>query len=366
MLYGIVVVLLIFQLYYLLFVYSRLARYRPVREKSVSTPPVSVVISAYNEEENLRNFLPLILEQDYPTFEVVVVNDCSDDDTTWLLKALQEKYARLRIIEIQEHIRLKHTKKFTLTMGIKGAKYEHLVFTDADCKPSSDQWLKGIVSGFDEQKEIVLGYSPYFKLPGFLNRLIRFETTHTAMSYLSYALMKNAYMGVGRNLAYTRSLFYQGKGFNAHMHLKSGDDDLFVNHNATRRNVAIAIHPDEHVYSNPKETWKSYYRQKARHSGASVLYKAKHQRMLATQLVTAILLYVMLFLSVCIYPSWWYIGLGAYLLRLMTQFIVYRPIFKKLEVADLLLWLPILDIAFYFFICFNGLFNRNKKQTSWK
>src|SRR5690606_26837881 len=157
---------------------------------------VSIVICAHNEQENLKSFLPGILKQDYSNFEVIVVNDCSQDDTKWVLQDFASVYSNLKIVEIKEHIHLKHSKKFALTMGIKAAKNPYLLMTDADCQPKSNKWLKEMSGTFDNQKEIVLGYSPYFKLPGFLNRLIRFETTHTAMSYLSYALKKDAYMGV--------------------------------------------------------------------------------------------------------------------------------------------------------------------------
>src|SRR5690606_12505591 len=124
---------------------------------------------------------------------------------------------------------------------------------------------------------------PYMKEKGFLNKLIRFETAHTAMSYLSYALRRDAYMGVGRNLSYHKSLFFAGKGFTSHMHIKSGYDDLFVNQNGTKNNVLIYIHPDAHMLSVPQNTLISYYRQKARHAGASKLYKRRHNTMLATQ-----------------------------------------------------------------------------------
>jgi hypothetical protein len=237
--------------------------------------------------------------------------------------------------------------------------------TDADCLPNSPNWLAEIAGSYQDETEIVLGYSPYFKQNGFLNKLIRFETTHTAMSYLSYALKRNAYMGVGRNLSYTKSLFFKGKGFNAHMHVKSGDDDLFVNHNATRRNVRITIHPDTQVHSEPKDTWTGYYRQKARHSGASTLYKRKHKAMLATQLISSFLFYLWLPICVIIYPAYWYYAVVAYALRLLCQLIVFRSVYRKLGVKDILFWLPILDIVYYFYICINGLFNRNKKQKSW-
>ncbi|QBQ42498.1 glycosyltransferase [Sphingobacterium psychroaquaticum] len=366
--FGILGILLFIQLYYLIFVYGKLAGYRVKSfQEATPQPPVSVIICAHNEQENIKTFLPGILEQEYPDFQVVVVNDCSTDDTEWILQDFLRQYPdKLKVVQIQEHVQLKHTKKFAVTLGIKAAKHEYLVFTDADCQPNSKLWLAEMAGAFTEDKEIVLGYSPYFRHRGFLNRLIRFETTHTAMSYLAYALKKNAYMGVGRNLAYTKSLFFKGKGFNKHMHIKSGDDDLFVNHNATRSNVNIAIHPDSFMHSVPKDTWKSYYKQKARHSGASVLYKSRHKRMLATQLVTAVLFYLTLLASILLLPSFWYVPLAAYLLRLLVQYIIFSNIYRKLEVRDLLLWLPFLDLFYYFYICINGLFNRKKKQTSWK
>ena len=365
--YGILVLLLFFQLYYILFVYGKLALYKVKSNQEIeNSKEVSIVICAHNEQENLKSFLPGILEQDYPNFEVIVVNDCSEDDTKWVLQDFASKYANLKIVEIKEHIQLKHSKKFALTMGIKAAKNPYLLMTDADCQPNSSNWLKEMAGSFQENKDIVLGYSPYFKFPGFLNRLIRFETTHTAMSYLSYAIKGDAYMGVGRNLAYTKDLFFTNKGFTDHMHIKSGDDDLFVNATANRHNVEINIAPDAFVYSEPKTTWKSYYKQKARHSGASTLYKGRHQRMLGTQLITAALFYLAIVVAIAIVPQYWYIGIAAYLIRLICQVLIFRPIYKKLEVSDLLLWLPILDLYYYFYICFNGLFNRSKKQVSWK
>lgn len=366
---GLLALCLLIQLYYILFVYGKLA-FHSVKSRSneAFVPPVTVIICAHNEEDNLKTFLPAILDQDYPDYQVVVVNDCSSDETQWVLKDFANQYPdRLKIVEIKEHIQLKHTKKFAMTLGVKAAKHEHLILTDADCQPNSNQWLREMAGAFSEPGiELVLGYSPYFRHKGFLNLLIRFETSHTAMSYLAYALKGNAYMGVGRNLAYTKSLFFKGKGFNRHMHIKSGDDDLFVNHNATPSNATIAIHPDAQMLSVPKTTWKSYYKQKARHSGASVLYKGKHKRMLATQLISAFLFYVLLIACFLLFPSLWYIPLGIYLLRLLSQYIIFGKIYKKLQTKGLLLWLPFLDVFYYFYILINGLFNRKKKQSSWK
>ena len=173
-------------------------------------------------------------------------------------------------------------------------------------------------------------------------------------------------MGVGRNLSYLKTLFFKGKGFNTHMHIKSGDDDLFVNQNASTTNVNIALHPDAHMYSVPQKSWKSYYKQKARHAGASVIYRRPHQWMLATQLLTAISFYILLIVCILLFPSIWYYAGAAFMLRYLSQMVVFSAIYKKLAVKDLLLWLPILDVFFYFYICINGLFNRKRKVKSWK
>lgn len=364
---GISLFTLLIQLYYLFFVHGKLAFYK-VKEDGdeTTTPPVSILICAHNEEENLKAFLPSILEQDYPEFEVVVIDDDSSDDTTWVLKELKEKYAHLRVVEIQEHIRLKHNKKFALSIGIKGAKHNHLLMTDADCIPASNRWLALMMQAYSNpEKEIVLGYSPYVRKKGLLNRLIRFETTFTAMTYLGMALKKRAYMGVGRNLSYKRELFTQGKGFNSHMHIRSGDDDLFVNQNANKRNTSICIHPDAHVYSEPHETWKGYYKQKARHSTASTLYKGKYKFILGMQYVSALIFYLSILLSFILTPFLWGISLGIYLLRLVCQYVIYYPVFKKLNVSSLIWAFPFLDIFYYFFISINGILNRHKQQISW-
>lgn len=366
LLLGVCGFFLLIQLYYILFVYSKLARYRPSASNTAPLPPVSVIICARNEEENLRNHLPAILGQDYPEFEVVLVNDFSEDDSKWLLKEFMETHANLRVIEIAEHIRLKHGKKFAVTLGVKGAQHEHLVFTDADCLPQSDQWLRQMAAAFGEGKEIVLGYSPYYKSNGLLGVLIQFETYHTAMSYLSYALKGNAYMGVGRNMAYTKSLFFKGKGFASHMHIPSGDDDLFVNQNATRTNTAISIHPDAQVWSKPKETFSSYYRQKTRHAGASKAYKPSHRRMLGRQLISAVLFYLACIVAVAVLPHCWPFVLGMYLLRLVIQLLVYYPIMKKLQAKRLIWWLPLADVFYYFYICINGFFALFKTEVQWK
>lgn len=363
-LFALLLICLIIQLYYLVYYHRRLSSYQPAEPQKVDIP-VSVIISARNEAHNLAENLPSILEQDYDDFEVIVVNDCSLDDSEQVLKDIQAKYTHLKVVVVTEHDRFKTGKKFALTMGIKAAKNEYLLFTDADCRPASANWISLMASNFSGDTEIVLGYSPYYPTANFLNPFIRFETIKTAINYLSSALAGNAYMGIGRNLAYTKTLFFKNKGFASHMHVMSGDDDLFVNENATPKNIAIEIHPDAFTRSPAKSSLTSLYRQKRRHMGVGKLYKNKHRRMLSFDALTGFLFYILLVLSL-VFGHDPLVPLGIFVFRLATQVIIYYKVFRKLDGKKLLWYLPFFDLIYYVYLNIFGLIGTFIKTTQWK
>lgn len=355
------------QLYFLWFVQRKLSNYQPEERETVKKKtPVSVIICARNEARNLERNLEKVLHQDYPDFEVIVVNDCSSDDSDDVLRNFQEKYQHLKVVKIEEHPRYKTAKKFAATLGIKAAAHEILIFTDADCEPASSSWIEIMASHYQKNEtEIVLGYSPYFRKKGFLNKLIRYETFQTALNYCSFALYGMPYMGVGRNLSYQKSLFFKGKGFAAHMHIPSGDDDLFVNQNATALNVAIEIEEDAQVWSTPKNTWKSYWQQKIRHLGAGKVYKKQHRVYLGLQGSSAICFYV-LWVTGLILNIEPYFLLGVFLLRFLIQlYVFYKPI-GRFQNKDLLWWFILLDPFYYIYITCLYVVGLFSKKISWK
>jgi glycosyltransferase involved in cell wall biosynthesis len=244
--------------------YLPLARYKHKNGAS-QNEPVSVIVCAKNEDDNLAEFLPKILTQNYPNFEVIVVNDCSYDNTENVIDEFAKIFPNLKKVNIKEDAYYKHGKKFAILVGIKGAANDKLVFTDADCFPANDRWLQHMASQFSVDKKIVLGYGAYQKQKGFLNALIRYDSFMIAVNYLSAAIRKKAYMGVGRNLAYTKELFFENKGFSNHYHINSGDDDLFVNQASTKTNTSVCIHKEAITYSKAKKTFKAWRIQKARH-----------------------------------------------------------------------------------------------------
>ncbi|MBD1366309.1 glycosyltransferase [Mucilaginibacter sp. ZT4R22] len=356
----------IVQLYYLVGNHSRLYSYRPLQELPQVNIPVSVIISARNESRNLTENLPYILQQTYPDYEVVVVNDCSHDNSDEVLQDIQREFPHLKIVTITEHDRYKTGKKFALTLGIKAAKNEHLLFTDADCKPATLNWITRMAANFTTPgAEIVLGYSPYYRSSNFLNSFVRFETVKTAINYLSAALNGDPYMGIGRNLAYTKTLFFGSKGFAAHMHLMSGDDDLFVNQNATAENSVMEIHPDTFTYTPAKTTLGSWFRQKKRHMGVGKEYKNRHRRMLSFDAISGFLFYV-LFILCLVFKFEPLLAIGIVAFRLILQAIIYFKVYKKLDAGDLLWALPLFDLIYYLYLNVFGLIGTFIKPTRWK
>lgn len=365
-LFALFLICFIIQLYFPIAKYRLLGSYKSPDELPQANLPVSVIISARNEEKNLRENLPSILEQNYKDFEVVVVNDCSYDASDLVLEELKVTYPHLKIVTITEHERFKTGKKFALTLGIKAAKNEYLIFTDADCRPASADWVARMAAKFTGDIQIVLGYSPCYRTSNFLNAIIRFETLKTAINYLSAALNGDAYMGVGRNLAYTKTLFFSAKGFAAHMHVLSGDDDLFVNQNATALNTAIEIHKDAFVYTNAKTTLPSLFRQKRRHMGVGKLYKSRHKNLLTIDAISGLLFYILLITGLCYNFESFVVALGLFVLRWIIQLFIYHNIFKKLSEARLLWYLPLFDFVYYLYLTVFGLIGIFTKTRQWK
>lgn len=355
----------IIQLYYLVGRHTRLAAYEAMDEIVPANIPVSVIISARNESANLQQYLPHILAQNYPDFEVVVVNDCSYDNSDEILADFEKQYSHLKVVTITEHDRFKTGKKFALTLGIKAAKHEHLLFTDADCQPASENWIARMAANFTTNAQIVLGYSPYYKSRNFLNPFVRFETIKSAINYISAALVGDPYMGVGRNLAYTKTLFFGVKGFAAHMHVMSGDDDLFVNQNANSNNTIVEIHPEAFTYTTAKTTFSSWYRQKKRHMGVGKLYRNEHRRMLSADAISGFLFYILLIgcLIFNFEPLW---ALGIWTFRAIWQLVIYRKVFRKLDAADLFWYLPVFDMFYYIYLNVFGLIGHFLKTRQWK
>lgn len=351
------------QVFYYIFFFSRVAFFKQKEKKQTQEHPVSVIICARDEDDNLARNLPGVLVQKYSSSsEVVVINDNSVDDSKYILQELKKTFKSLHIVELTQEAKLISGKKYPLSIGIREAKYEMLLLTDADCVPSSEHWIQKMQDAYDEDIEIVLGYGGYHKKKGLLNKLIRFETFHTALQYLSYALAGMPYMGVGRNLSYKKGLFIRNKGFSFINHIPSGDDDLFINKVATKKNTAVVIDAEAITRSIPKKTWGAWLKQKSRHYTTAKFYKPKHKFLLGLYFITQFIYYPLLWASLLLYN--WQLAVVIFGTRFLLQAFIFFKTMKKLDEKDLWPWFIFLDMwmFFYYIIFAPALWKRPRKN----
>jgi glycosyltransferase involved in cell wall biosynthesis len=354
------------QLFYYLWFYLAPALFTR-SEKSKATPPVTVIICARNEAVNLANFLPSVLEQDYPEFEVIVVNDCSEDRSDDVLGKFLLKYPNLRVSSITKDPKFTHNKKFAQFIGIKAASHDILLFTDADCKPESSRWISHMVSDFTEKTEFVLGYGGFSTEKGLLNSYIRYDCMFIAMQYLGMAIRGIPYMGVGRNLAYRKDVFFRNKGFGNHNHVVSGDDDLFVNSNASDSNTAVEFCHESHTRSVPAATTGEWVKQKYRHLTTAKYYRLRDRILLSIEPFSRMLFYTLFIIIISLLYLWPYV-LGVFVVRLAVQITVFELTRRKLNEKRILLqsvifdiFSPLINMALYI-----GTFRVSESKAKWK
>jgi glycosyltransferase involved in cell wall biosynthesis len=340
------------QLFYYLYFFLRLAIYKKPEKTTHMEHPISVVICARDEAANLANNLPGVLVQQYnTTHEVVLVNDNSEDETKYLLEEFKKSFKNLNPVLLSQEAKMINGKKFPLSIGIKSAKNETLLLTDADCMPASEHWMRLMQDGYDEGIEIVLGYGAYKKKPGLINKLIRFETFQTALQYFSYALAGMPYMGVGRNLSYKKDVFIRNKGFSSINQMPSGDDDLFINQVANKHNTAIVIDKDAHTLSEPKTSLHDWMNQKYRHYTTSKYYKLSHATLLAFYAISQFLVYPILITAI-VFTKEYILLASLWSIRMLIQGTILRSTMKKLNELDLWPWFILFDFWSIFYYLF--------------
>lgn len=348
-------ILLVVQLIYYLVLYNRIGRRNRKAQRNElhftqELPPLSVIICARDEAENLRRNLPAILTQDYPEFEVIVINDGEKNEREDYLLQLEEQYRNLYHSFVPDSSRYISRKKLAVTLGIRASRHDWLVLTEANCQPQSNQWLRLLARNFTPHTEVVLGYSGYERGKGWLRRCFAFDGLFNAMRYLGFALGGHPYMGIGRNLAYRKQLFYDQKGFSAHLNLRRGDDDLFVNQVAHGENTRVETDPEAIVRMQPIYRGKDWREEKIGYASTARQYKGL-QRWLAGLETFSRLLFYAAWLSMTVMGilnfHWMVAGIGVllFLLRFAVQAIVINATAQSLnEKYRYRLTLPLFDL----------------------
>ncbi len=373
--FGLLSLAFIYQVYFYFRYINGVLRLRSNIKKnkisfSTEQPPVSVIICSKDEAVNLKQFLPFILKQEYPDFEVIVINDGSTDETRILLEDLSKEYPNLRTTFVPVGANNLSTKKLGLTLGIKAAKNELLLFTDADCMPEDKMWIARMARNFTRETEFVLGYGAYLQRKGFLNRLITFDTLFIGLQYMGMAIAHKPYMGVGRNLAYRKETFFAHKGFASTLHLSSGDDDLLVNKSTNAWNTSVEIAPDSITWSEPNNTFKDWFYQKERHLSVSSYYTAGSKFRLILEPLSRGLFYLAFIFSLVVGNPLTIMASGAlFLIRLIFQLVIINRSARHFGDRNYILSVPVLDIflplvSLYIFTF--GRIGSKGKKIRWK
>ena len=357
------IVVVICQLFYygIIFTKFSFAKITYPKEKNIA---ISVLICAKNEAKNVKKNIPLILAQKYPNFEIVLINDASNDDTLEVMQVFEKQNKNIKIVDVKSIETFWGNKKYALTLGIKAASNDFLLLTDADCAPISDKWIKQMSSHFTNSKSIIIGYGAYKKYKrNFLNKLIRFETLLTATQYFSYTKLGIPYMAIGRNLSYRKAEFFNNNGFMSHMNIRSGDDDLFVNEVANSKNTALCFTKNSFTVSEPEKSFKNWFNQKRRHISTARHYKTIHKILLGLFYLSQLLFWVLGIVLLANLFHWQIITILV-LSRFIVQYISLGNSAKKLNETDTLFILPVLElflILSQFFIFISNLISKSDR-----
>ena len=347
-------VLLMIQTVYYFALYNRISRHnRAVRQGMVrfsdELPPLSIIVCAHNETENLQRCLPALLAQDYPQFEVIVINDGEKNENEPYLLRLEKLHDNLYHSFVPDSSRYISRKKLAITLGIRAARYEWLVLTEGNCLPQSNQWLRLLARNFTSRTQIVLGYSGYERGKGWLHRRVDFDNLFSSMRWLGFALAGSPYMGFGRNLAYRKTLFFNQKGFSAHLSLQRGDDDLFVNQAATSENTRVETDPKAAVRLPALTNAHDWKEEKIGRNATAPFYKGMQRWLNGVETMSRLLFHITWIATTVIgvlHAHWLVAGCGllAGIIRFTMQASVINGTVKALgDKRTYSLTLPIFD-----------------------
>lgn len=347
---GLLTGLFIIQLLYSLITYAhpwREARKAKPKEAK-EHPPVSLIVYARNESVNLKNHLLPLLTQNYPEYEVIVINDGSTDESDEVLKTFENEYKHLYHTYIPEDVKYLSRKKLALTIGIKAAKHDILLFTEANCQPLSENWIASMARNYTSETTIVLGFCAYGYHQGFLHKLISYDNLLNGLQYITSALSQHPYTGNGRNLSYRKELFFQHKGFYKSLNLHAGDDDLFINESATKSNTRLEYTPESITEMTKIEQFKVWKEMKASRAATQHYYKGWNQMFFRLESASLLLFLLAMIASICtgIYGNWLVtaFALLLYALRFTAKAVVLHKSACMLRQNPATSWLPILEL----------------------
>jgi glycosyltransferase involved in cell wall biosynthesis len=328
--------------------------------------PVSVIVSVKNNIEEVNRLIPALISQEYPDFEIVLVDNASHDETIDVLEAYEQQYHNIKLVKVENNEAFWANKKYALTLGIKAASKDYLLFIDVHCMPASNQWIASMVSQFTLSKTIVLGYSALQKKKNsLLNKLIRFDGMLAATGYFAWAKAGRPYTGNGRNLAYKKDEWYQHNGYIKHIKIRLGEDALFINEAATKKNTAICYTPESITSRESKKTYKEFIREKRKRLYTTRYFKPFDRLQLKAFFVLHLLFFGFAIALAILQYNWMFL-VPAVVIRYIVTWVTLAQSAKRLNEKDTVYWYPFIEIMLIFTQLYAYIANLFKKPVHWR
>lgn len=260
LLIGILLLVLVLSIVVIRYIYF----YKLTKCKSVlsgSLHSVSLVIIAKNDAKFLETNLDLFLNQAYENFEVIVVDDGSYDGTASLVAKYMQKYPILRLTTITPDKKFQHTKKFAVNVGLKAAKNDIVIFTDANCYPCSKNWIDNIQAGFVDGVDVVISYANFVSDNSLLGKFIIYDKLCNFLRFSSFACFDKAIRGDFLNLAFRRDVFISSNSYRGDALSEEGIDVLPIIKLKKSKNISIIINKTSKIYVDYidiKKEWMYY------------------------------------------------------------------------------------------------------------
>ncbi|MDP5105709.1 MAG: glycosyltransferase [Polaribacter sp.] len=357
------VVCTVIQLSYLFFLASFLSKVKRPRKTKIEIP-VSVIILVKNQGENIRNLLPLIIEQTHSNFEIVLIDNASSDETSDIIESFAEKHSNIKIVTVENNEAFWASKKYALTLGIKASKYDHLLFTDADCHPVSKDWITEMSRNYTSKKAIILGYKKYKKENTFLNLFIRFENLTTAIKCFGFSKRNLSYMAFNGNYAYNKATFFKVNGFINHMKINFGEANLFIRDASTKENTTICLSENSFIETDAPTSFSKWFADKKDVDSIKKDYKFKHRFLLNGFTFTKVLFYALAITLLFTYS--YTLTLSVIAFYFITNYIIIGLSAKKLNEPQIIFFVPFLEIGLLLFQISIFIVNLKSKPNHWK
>jgi glycosyltransferase involved in cell wall biosynthesis len=317
------------------------------------TEPVSVVIYARNQADQILRNLPIWMEQEYPEYEIVLVNDRSYDESQDVIISMQARYPSLRVVDVQEQDKHPTDRKFALALGVKASAHARILFGHIDALPISKHWIQHMQMAFDggQEREIVLGYLGYSPYPGLKSSLMQWDALRENLRLFGHAIRRRAYAGDGRNMGYLKGLFFFRKGFIAHVKHPSGEDDLFVNVAATPKNVGICLEAPSFVRINEEKTFQWFWKRKLKYVGNRSLFRSVDQTVLTYWAWNSWLMFLTALTAAWFsqqQPYFFWGVVSAFAAQLLLRWILLSVAMRRFQIPITILMLPILELLYLF------------------